>query len=100
MLDDQELLSSLLESSKLTQDQTEAFERMLGDLKAHRFPRLSKRQRDWAEDLHARLGLDPGTENLVSSGKMSVTADERKGLQEFIASLGPKHLKPPGRRQL
>lgn len=101
MLNDQELLTSLLDSHKLTSDQTEAFSKMLEDLKTKKYSSLSKRQHDWVEELHERLGLDPGTENLVSSGKMVVTEDERKDLKTFIATgLGPKYLKPPNRRQV
>jgi hypothetical protein len=98
MIDDRHLLNDLLDSEKLTDEQAEAFLKMRDDLVTGKYPKLTPRQRDWAEDLHSRFGLDPGAENLVSSGQMKVSDAERKSLQDFVAGLGPKHLRPPGRR--
>jgi hypothetical protein len=48
-------------------------------------------------NIHERLGLDPGVENLVTTGAVKVTDEERVGLRTWAASLGPKVLRPPGR---
>jgi CHAD domain-containing protein len=96
-LTDTQLLEDLLESEKLNEEEEEAFQGMLRDLTSRKYTKLTPRQRDWAEKSHKRLNLDPGAVNLVSSGKVKVTEEERKGLQEFVSSLGPKKLRPPGR---
>jgi hypothetical protein len=94
---DSKLLEDLLESEKLSEEEEVAFSRMLSDLKARKFQKLTPRQRDWVEGVHKRLGLDPGAENLVSSGQLRVTEEERDSLKGFLGTLGPKRLRPPGR---
>jgi len=96
-LPDLKLLEDLVESEKLEGEEEAAFSRMLGDLLAGKFQKLTKRQRDWAEWTHKRLGLDPGAANLVSSGQLRVTEAEREDLKGFLGTLGPKRLRPPGR---
>ncbi len=96
-LSDTKLLEDLVESEKLSEEEEAAFSRMLDDLVAGKFQKLTPRQRDWAEGVHKKLGLDPGTENLISSGKLKVTEEQRAGLQDFLGTLGPKKLRPPGR---
>ena len=99
MIDDRHLLNDLLDSNKLSDEQAEAFNKMREDLVSGKFPKLTQRQREWAEDLHAKLGFDPGTENLFSSGQLKVTDKELKDLRDFVSSgLGPKFLRPPNRR--
>lgn len=93
--DDTRLLEDLIESGKLSEDQETAFNRMLEDLRSGKFRSLTERQKEWVKGVHARLGLDPGVENLVSSGKVKVTEQERKSLNAFFDSLGPKPKKPP-----
>ncbi len=56
---------------------------------------LSRDQRQWAKDVHQQLGLEIPVANLVSSGKVKVTKEERESLRVFLGSLGPKVLKPP-----
>jgi hypothetical protein len=96
-LTDTKLLEELIDSEKLNPEEEEAFAGMLKDLTSKKYHKLTQRQRVWAELTHKRFGLDPGSANLVSSGQVKVTEKERAGLQEFITSLGPKKLRPPGR---
>jgi hypothetical protein len=96
-LPDSKLLNDLIESEKLNEEEKAAFSRMLGDLVTKKFQKLTPRQRDWAEGVHKRLGLDPGTENLISSGRVKVTAKEMESVKGFLDTLGPKRLRPPGR---
>jgi hypothetical protein len=97
MKSDLVLLTECLES-ELEDETREAFAGMLGDIESGKWRKLTKRQREWVEGVHGRLGLDPGTENLVSSGAVKPTAAERAALASTLASLGPKPLKPPTRR--
>jgi hypothetical protein len=94
---DSKLLEDLVDSEKLSDEEEAALTQMLDDLTTGRFQKLTPRQRDWAEGVHKRLGLDPGTENLVSSGRVKVTEEQRTELQGFLGTLGPKRLRPPGR---
>jgi hypothetical protein len=97
-LTDSKLLKELLDSEKLTDEEVEAFEEMLEGLSSGKFKKLTPKQRDWAEGVHCKLNLDPGTVNLISSGQVKVTEAEKKGLKIFLDSLGPKKLKPPGKK--
>jgi hypothetical protein len=98
-ISDRKLLDDLVESGKLTEEQEEAFSKMLDDLTKGTYRKLTERQRSWAESIHARIGLDPGTANLFSTGKVKVTEQDKKGLQTFFDGLGPKVLLPPHRRK-
>lgn len=100
MRSEAELLSDCIESGKLDEQSMEAFSEWLDKLRsgAWRNP-LSPTQRQWLDSWCERLGIDPGAENLVSTGKMKVTDAERASLQSFVAGLGPKRLKPPGREE-
>lgn len=95
-----ELLSDCIESGKLDEKSLGAFEEWLEKFRsgAWRKP-LSASQRQWLDDACEALGIDPGAENLVSSGKMKVTDAEREGLKTFVEGLGPKPLKPPKPRR-
>lgn len=96
-LTDTKLLDELIESEKLTDEELEAFTGMLNNLTSGRFKKLTPNQRDWAEGVHCKLNLDPGTVNLVSSGQVKVTDAQRDELKKFLATLGPKKLRPPGK---
>ena len=96
-LPDLKILEDLLGSEKLNEEEESAFTQMHDDLHSGKFQKLTVRQRDWAEGVHRRLGLDPGTENLVSSGRVKVTEEQRSDLKKFLDTLGPKALRPPGR---
>lgn len=95
---DKRMLTELIESGRLNEEQEKAFTSMLEELEAGKRGSLTGRQRDWVAGVHGRFGLDPGTANLVSSGQVKVTAQERKSLNQFLTHLGPKPLKPPGRK--
>ncbi len=58
---------------------------------------LSRRQRRWAEDMYLKFELDveEGAANLVSSGKVKVTPEERA--KKFGYEAMPRPLRPPGR---
>jgi hypothetical protein len=90
------LLRECVESGKLDDKTFEAFAEMLANLDDKRFQKLTKRQYEWVANIHERLGLDPGVENLVTTGAVKVTDEERVGLRTWAASLGPKVLRPPG----
>ena len=96
-LTDAKILNDLLDSEKLTDEEETAFSEMLDSINSRRFQKLTTRQREWAEGVHERLGLDPGAANLVSSGQVKVSEEQREGLQDFLGTLGPKRLRPPGR---
>lgn len=98
MKTDLTLLAECLDEPGLQDEAREAFQRMHDDLTAGRYKRLTKPQHEWVEGVHGRLGLDPGAANLVSSGAVTPTKAERESLRQMLASLGPKPLKPPGRR--
>jgi hypothetical protein len=98
MKSDLTLLSECLGETALHADTREAFERMHRELDLGRYRALSKKQREWALRVHAALGLDPGAENLVTSGEVKPTRAERESLRQMVDSLGPRPLKPPGQR--
>lgn len=58
---------------------------------------LSEKQRKWLEGVAARLDIDTGAKNLVSSGAMVVKPKERENLNAFLGSLDRPNL-PPHRR--
>lgn len=98
MKSDRQILKELLETGQLTEPELLAFSQMFEKLEASPiYHILSQKQRAWANQVHERLGLDPGTENLVSSGVVKPTPAERRSLSTFLDSLGPKVLTPPGR---
>ncbi len=99
MKSEQELLEDCLESGKLDEATEKAFREWYEKTASGLWVgALTIRQRQWLDAVCERLGIDPGAENMVSSGKMKVTEGEQRRLREFVAGLGPKPLKPPGRR--
>lgn len=98
MKNDLTLLAECLGEAALDDETREAFARMHDEIATRRRGMLTPRQRDWVDGVHARLGLDPGTANLVTTGVVKPTQAERESLRQMVASLGPKPLKPPGRR--
>jgi len=92
------LLGECLDEAALDDETREAFTRMQADIGLARRGLLTPRQREWVEGVHSRLGLDPGTANLVTTGVVKPTDAERRSLRAMVESLGPKPLKPPGRR--
>lgn len=71
---------------------------MLQKLESGEYEKLTKAQRRYVDSVHAQLGLDPGVRNLVSTGQVKVTPQEKASLQTFLGSLGPLPKRPPGRR--
>jgi len=97
-LPEAKLLKELIDSEKLNEEELEAFSGMLEGLTSGKYKKLTPKQKDWAEGIHCRLNLDPGTANLVSSGQVKVTDAQRADLKKFIdTALGPKRLRPPGK---
>lgn len=97
-LSDTKLLKELIDSDQLSDEELEAFSGMLDGLTSGKFKKLTTNQKDWAEGVHCKLNLDPGTVNLVSSGQVKVTDEQRADLQKFLnTAMGPKRLRPPGR---
>ena len=97
-LTDSKLLNELLESEKLANEEIEVFSGMLDGLTSGKFKKLTPKQRDWAEGIHCKLNLDPGTVNLVSSGQVKVTDEQLEELKKFLEkAVGPKMLRPPGK---
>jgi hypothetical protein len=84
----------------LDDGEADAFTGMFDRLDSGRISSLSSAQREWAERVYYKLGLDreEPSENLVSTGQLKVTEEERQSLQAFLSTLGPRPLKPPGRR--
>ena len=98
-LPETKLLTELIDSEKLSDEELEAFSGMLDDLTSGKIKKLTPKQKDWAEGIHCKLNLDPGTANLVSSGQVKVTEAQKEDLKKFIENaVGPKRLKPPGRK--
>jgi hypothetical protein len=97
-LPEAKLLQELIDSEKLNDEELEAFSGMLEGLTSGNNKKLTPKQKDWAEGIHCRLNLDPGTANLVSSGQVKVTDAQRDELKKFLEkSSGPKRLRPPGK---
>jgi len=97
-LPEAKLLKELIDSEKLNEEELEAFSGMLEGLTSGKYKKLTPKQKDWAEGMHCRLNLDPGTANLVSSGQVKVTDAQRADLRKFLETLGPKRLRPPGKK--
>lgn len=95
---ERELIRDCVESGRLHEGTETAFREWLDKLESGAWKELSHRQRQWLDDMCERLGIDPGAENLVSSGAMKVTPRERAELKKFVDSLGPRPTKPPGKR--
>jgi len=95
---EKEMLSELLASGRLTEDQQDAFADMHEKLDNGVYDSLTKKQRQYVKGVHEKLGLDPGVRNLISTGQVKVTAQEKASLQSFLGSLGPLPKKPPGRK--
>ena len=97
-LTDIQILKDLIDSEKLTDSEEAAFTEMLKGLDSRRIRKLTDRQRQWLEEVHEKLGLDPGSANMVSSGRIRISEEERRDLNTFLKTLGPKILRPPGRK--
>lgn len=96
---DLQLLEAILEhEDALTETELDAFDGMCATLRTGRFSTMTAKQKGWAEEVAARLGIDPGASNMVSTGAVRVRPEEREGVATFLKSLGPLPLKPPGRR--
>lgn len=93
-----EMLSACLERESELDDETrEAFWAWHSQLVEKRYRSLTQRRRAWLDAICKKLEIEPGSANLVSSGKVKPLATERESLAAFHASLGPKPLRPPGR---
>jgi hypothetical protein len=98
-LTDSKILKDLIESEKLTDEEFEAFSGMLDGITFGKLKKLTPKQRDWAEGIHGKLNLDPGSVNLVSSGQIKVTDAQKDDLKNFLEKAsGPKMLRPPGKK--
>ncbi len=99
---DTDLLTAVLAAPGLADDTEEAFSSMLDGLTSGKWPALTEKQRAWVQNIGAQLGVcdaadDPGSANLVSSGKVKPSAKERESLGAFLGSMH-RPLKPPTRR--
>lgn len=88
-----ETLQNLIESGQLSEDEEKAFSDMVETGRP-----LTKKQKEWAEKVGSRVGVEQGVANLASSGQVHVSDADRTSLKEFLTSLGPKPLKPPGKK--
>jgi hypothetical protein len=97
--EDIKVLRALIKSDEVGEDESRIFADMYDKLERRKGSCLSSPQREWAERVYYRLGLDreEPAENLVSTGKVKVTAKEREDLHKFLESLGPRPVKPPVR---
>jgi hypothetical protein len=99
---DQEILVELLEKheAKLSENEVEAFEHMLGCIEGKR--RLTDRQRSWIYTTAERLGVTtPPPENLFSSLSPEAQREHRRRARAVELPWekpgAQKALKPPGR---
>lgn len=92
---DKDLLSRLLESPKLREDEREAFGDMYDRLDNKRIKNLSHRQRQWCETVYERMDLagEESCANLFSRG----VGLPKKPLGKFAFEMLPLPDKPPGR---
>jgi uncharacterized membrane protein len=96
---DIQLLTVLVDSGELSDDEDKVFRSMLSqiDRDARQPKTLSKKQREWAESVYHKLGLDRDapSENLYSTGqvKKPIGPLPVMGWEKF-----PKALKPANRR--
>jgi hypothetical protein len=94
-----ELLRECLEQTdRLGSQAADAFDDMAEALEKGVIKKLSRPQLEWLLDKCAILGIETGAANLVSTGAVKPSAAERASLKAFHESLGPKPLRPPGRR--
>lgn len=86
-------------SDKLTEDERNAFTDMLGRMESGSSPKLSPKQRLWAERIYLKLHLDAEepSENLVSSGRVRRPKPEEGPVKVFPFETMHRPLKPPGR---
>lgn len=95
---DLDLLRACLASGRLEMNTADAFGDMAWELETGKYDRLTPRQRNWLLAVAGALDLvDSEPENLISSGKIKPTEEEKRGVDELLKSLGPKPLKPPGK---
>jgi len=100
--DDRKVLQALVRHTDDLEDaEAQAFTDMFDRLESGRQQTMTPKQRDWAEKVYYKHGLEreEPAANLVSTGKVKVTEAERKDLKKFLDSLGPRPLKPPSRVQ-
>lgn len=101
MTDELQMLNALLGDDRITEEDREAFEGMKKRLVRDSKNRLTRPQRQWAEDVYKRLELDAGegSKNLFSSGKVKADPKAKGGVvfpwekPDYV-----KPLKPPGRK--
>lgn len=97
---DRRMLRALIRSSnELAEEEASAFQSMWDMVDSGRKD-LSDKQRAWVEKTYFKLGLDRETEaeNLVSTGKVVLSKEDRQWLKEYTGPRADKPLKPPGRR--
>ncbi len=98
MKPDLELIQDCLATGRVEEETAIAFGDMAWSLETGAVQTLTAKQRAWVVGVAGALGLEAlGTENMISTGKVTPTKEELAGVQEFLKSLGPKLLKPPGR---
>src|SRR5574343_296156 len=96
---DKAMLTALLTSGKLSEEEEGAFRSMLTRIdNGKQTTSLSSRQRQWIQAVYDRLGLadEEGSANLISSGKYVPTAAEMVKRYPWEMKKGPR--KPPGRK--
>lgn len=98
MKQEAELIRECLEHEGIDEQSANAFGPWLDSLERGAFRSLSELRREWLLRVCRRLGIETGSENLVSTGVVKPSAAERASLKAFHESLGPRPLKPPGRR--
>lgn len=95
---DLELLEEVLDQ-EIDETSREAFQEWRELLLEGRLRSLQKGRREWLERVADQKGIDTGgAQNLISSGQIKVSAKDRASLADFHKSLGPKLIKPPGRK--
>src|SRR5512137_2292918 len=96
-MNDKTILTALLNSGKLSEEEEEAFRGMLErlDSNSRNTKTLSDRQRKWANAVYTRLGLkdEEPCQNLYSSGKVPKPS---KPIPVYPWELN-RPLKPPGK---
>jgi hypothetical protein len=95
---DRDLLAALLESTKLTELELEAFTSMADWLDGGKHRQLSTKQREWAHGVAVERNL-VADENLFSSGKVprGIPMKKTRGEEIAVSILNQRPLAPPGR---
>lgn len=98
---DRELLSELIDSGKLSDDEQTSFESMFDWIVSRDGRQLSEAQRKWVRAIGLAKGvIAEEAQNLFSSGKVPVGIATKKTDGELKAAeiLARRPLAPPGRR--